>query len=339
MIIVATLADGFRQWRLEKRPPVNRSRRVIYPNPCWVAEPVQVRLTWTPGPGLDPERLEEGLEADVRTQVVMAPDNEGEQTLGELVYQLKPTQRGLVRLGPCRVRRGSTFGFWWTTFADSVIDTVVVWPRVVELAGSGRGQGRDETGVVGFLQPDQANLTVRTYHPGDDLRRVHWRTSARLGELMSRQEEPMEGEHAWVGLVISADTPEEFREMAISLAASALVGLAEDGYRVELACGSRRTMGLNQQLTDLAALSVAEAADPLVGNAPEGVACLIAIGATSEQLVEYRAFSHRGLAVVDSAEAVAMVAGLGWEGLCLDQTTSLEQAATQLEQTWGLVGT
>ena len=83
------------------------------------------------------------------------------------------------------------------------------------------------------------DVTVREYRRGDDLRRVHWRSSARVGELMVRREEqPWESRatlfldnrvvaHRGQGIASSL-------EAAVSAAASIAVHLSKRGFTVRL---------------------------------------------------------------------------------------------------------
>ena len=70
--------------------------------------------------------------------------------------------------------------------------TLTVTPRTVPLppiplggAWTGSGDNRPRAFAIGSAE----DVTVREYRRGDDLRRVHWRSSARVGELMVRREE------------------------------------------------------------------------------------------------------------------------------------------------------
>jgi uncharacterized protein (DUF58 family) len=72
-------------------------------------------------------------------------------------------------------------------------EEVIVFPRVHELMSlpetGGDEPDRDQPRAHGRLDPGGEFLNLRDYEPGDDLRRVHWRSTARRGRLMVRQNE------------------------------------------------------------------------------------------------------------------------------------------------------
>ncbi len=82
-------------------------------------------------------------------------------------------------------------------------------------------------------------MIPRTYRRGDDLRRVHWRSTARYGELMVRREEQPQRSRATVLLdtreaAFEGVGPDSAFEWAVSGAASTLVHLLEQGFSVRL---------------------------------------------------------------------------------------------------------
>ena len=119
---------------------------------------------------------------------------------------------------------------------------LTVTPRTVPLppiplggAWTGSGDNRPRAFATGSAE----DVTVREYRRGDDLRRVHWRSSARVGELMVRREEqPWQSRatlfldnrlraHRGQGIASSL-------EAAVSAAASIAVHLSQRGFTVRL---------------------------------------------------------------------------------------------------------
>lgn len=109
-----------------------------------------------------------------------------------LRYQLRAAQRGRYPVGPMHVRVGDPIGMvdLHQTLPSSA--TLLVTPRTeplpqVALTGRWAGAGDDRTrDLMGTGSPD---VTIREYRLGDDLRRVHWPSSARVDQLMVRREE------------------------------------------------------------------------------------------------------------------------------------------------------
>ncbi|MBX3193757.1 MAG: DUF58 domain-containing protein [Microbacteriaceae bacterium] len=107
-------------------------------------------------------------------------------------YDLHPPRRGLYPIGPFVAEYEDPFGMIGSVRAVGEADRLVVVPDVVELPAGGPALA-DGEGTAILVQRrvvgNDDDLTTREYRPGDALRRVHWRASARHGELMVRQEE------------------------------------------------------------------------------------------------------------------------------------------------------
>lgn len=109
-----------------------------------------------------------------------------------LEYELRPPRRGVFPIGPFVVQLGDAFGFVTTTYSVGTAQDVVVTPEVTVLAETGlsvsAGDGESRLVQRRSAGDDDDSMT-REYRTGDAMRRVHWRASARHGELMVRQEE------------------------------------------------------------------------------------------------------------------------------------------------------
>ena len=157
-------------------------------------------------------------------------------------YTLHPMRRGVHRIGPLVAYGGDPLGL--AEFARTVPGTerLLVLPRTVSLRGVphalGSSEGAHGAGAAGSGQ-GRSDVLVRPYRSGDELRRVHWRSTARHDELMVRLEERpwrggvtvlldrRAGAHRGHGLSASL-------EWAVTFAASACVHLIERGEPVEL---------------------------------------------------------------------------------------------------------
>lgn len=110
-----------------------------------------------------------------------------------LRYRLHGGRRGRFPLGPLRLRLVDPFGLVMRTAAGSDTATFLVVPRVRPLSGSGGltggGGNGGEGGRRSIAVHGEDDVSTREYRHGDDLRMVHWRATARTGELMVRLEE------------------------------------------------------------------------------------------------------------------------------------------------------
>ncbi|MET8833228.1 DUF58 domain-containing protein [Micromonospora sp. NPDC004540] len=106
----------------------------------------------------------------------------------EVRYPVPTRRRGVVPVGPLRVTRRDPLGL--VALARAYGDTVPVWvhPRIHPLSAVPTGAGRSLDGRTDSVPHGSITFdSLREYVVGDELRRVHWRTSARVGELMVRE--------------------------------------------------------------------------------------------------------------------------------------------------------
>jgi hypothetical protein len=106
----------------------------------------------------------------------------------EVRYDVPTHRRGVVPVGPLRVTRRDPLGL--VALARPYGGTVPVWvhPRVHPMNAVPTGAGRSLDGRVDGVPHGSITFdSLREYVVGDELRRVHWRTSARVGELMVRE--------------------------------------------------------------------------------------------------------------------------------------------------------
>ncbi|MFC9299228.1 DUF58 domain-containing protein [Streptomyces sp. NPDC057011] len=160
----------------------------------------------------------------------------------EVSYRVRSDLRGRYPLGPLQLRLTDPFGLVELTRSFSTYDTLTVIPRTeplspLHLAGESSGYGDGSRRSLALAGDD--DVIPRTYRRGDDLRRVHWRSTARYGELMVRREEQPQRSRATVLLdtrriAFEGAGPDSAFEWAVSGAASALVHLLEQGFSVRL---------------------------------------------------------------------------------------------------------
>ncbi|MCF6737609.1 DUF58 domain-containing protein [Blastococcus sp. KM273129] len=106
-------------------------------------------------------------------------------------YRVSGRHRGRYQLGPLRLRVLDPFGLVERTAAGSDTAPLVVVPRVRPLrrGGPGGGSGGGDGAHRAFAVHGDDDVSIREYRRGDDMRKVHWRASARTGDLKVRLEE------------------------------------------------------------------------------------------------------------------------------------------------------
>ncbi|PID95990.1 MAG: DUF58 domain-containing protein [Actinomycetales bacterium] len=107
-------------------------------------------------------------------------------------YAVRPTVRGRHRLGPLTVHLRDPFGLTRRSVDVGATTEIIVLPRIDPLPGrrpSGSGLGTE--GEIPHLVAlhGEDDQSIREYRDGDDLRRIHWPTTARTGSLVVRQED------------------------------------------------------------------------------------------------------------------------------------------------------
>ncbi|MHA6667519.1 DUF58 domain-containing protein [Homoserinimonas sp. A447] len=192
-------------------------------------------VTNTGARGLPPTRMElpvgRGL-AEFQLPS-MKPRDEHEE-----LFAVPTSRRAVIVAGPAESVRGDELGLLRRAlkWADAV--DLFVHPKTVRLVPSAAGLVRDLEGQVSktITNNDIAFHALRPYVPGDDRRYVHWRTSARIGQLMVRQfQETRRSQltmiHASRGDLYASD--DEF-ELAISVTASIAAQVIRDGTQMNV---------------------------------------------------------------------------------------------------------
>lgn len=108
-------------------------------------------------------------------------------------YRVPTERRGRLVLGPATASIDDPFGLTVASWRAGGSDSVIVHPRVHDVLPPPEARGddldREAAHVRGRPEASGEFLTLREYAVGDDLRRVHWRSTARRDTLMIRQEE------------------------------------------------------------------------------------------------------------------------------------------------------
>lgn len=157
--------------------------------------------------------------------------------------RLRSTARGYFRVGPTRLRSGDLFGFFEREESVPAKDALVVYPKTYPLPELGFDSVRpfgDQRGGLRIYEDPARVIGVRDYTPGDPMRRVDWKATARVGRLQSRLYEPSRAQSLVVALNITTmeQTWQGFDpvllERGVSVAASIATWGIEQGSAVGL---------------------------------------------------------------------------------------------------------
>jgi uncharacterized protein (DUF58 family) len=232
---------------------------------AWIVSRTRYRLACSRS--LDPPRVEVGRTATVRLRLdnvsrlpsgVLLMEDALPYTLGgrprfaldkiepqgvrEVSYPVASDVRGRFPIGPLSVRLSDPFGLCELTRSFATTEDLVVTPQVsqlpaVRLGGDWSGGGESSAHSVSSSGSD--DTTTREYRHGDDLRKVHWRSTARFGELMVRREEQPFQSRVTLLLDTRApahrgDGPASSFEWSVSATASIAVALSRAGVPLSL---------------------------------------------------------------------------------------------------------
>jgi uncharacterized protein (DUF58 family) len=173
-------------------------------------------------------------------------------------FTIRTERRGVIPVGPAMTRRGDPVGIFSRDVVWTPVREVLVRPHLVPMESLGAGLLRDLEGVStdAVSQSDLAFHALREYVPGDDLRHIHWRSSAKVmastGEsaLLVRQYLDTRRSHATIVVddrLASWGDPEDF-ETAMAVAASIAVRAVLDEFDVSFVCGSHASSGSDGHL-------------------------------------------------------------------------------------------
>ncbi|HMF81878.1 MAG TPA: DUF58 domain-containing protein [Acidimicrobiia bacterium] len=164
-------------------------------------------------------------------------------------YRLPTNRRGRFHIGPLAVSVSDPFGLVRRTWTLTTLGDVLVRPRVHDILAPRQAGGRLVASVETVHARAQAAdgedfLTLREYEVGDDLRRVHWRSTARVGDLMIRQDEAQWRARAVV-LLDTRPAAHDGRsfETAVEATASIVDRLTRMRRRVEVIASNGQSLG------------------------------------------------------------------------------------------------
>ncbi len=155
----------------------------------------------------------------------------------QIHLKLEARSRGVIDLGPVTMEAGDPLGLIRRRRILAGARKLYIHPRTVALPPLEAGLERDLEGDPGpgIVDDDLEFHALRPYAPGDDMKRVHWLSTARAGTLMVRQYEPTlrtRTELILDGQAASYRNADEF-ELAVEIYASLGCQCLLDGRRLQ----------------------------------------------------------------------------------------------------------
>jgi uncharacterized protein (DUF58 family) len=144
-------------------------------------------------------------------------------------FTIHCTKRGYHTYGPATISTGDGFGFFSRKAIGPEQDHIIVYPRlysVAELRLPAKNPFGDRAAKNRLFEDPLRTMGIREWQPGDSLRRVHWKATARHQQMLSRVYEPSEEPQILIFLNVTTlprhwqGSIPELMERAISVASS-----------------------------------------------------------------------------------------------------------------------
>jgi uncharacterized protein (DUF58 family) len=172
------------------------------------------------------------------------------------------------------------FGISERMVARSELVDITITPRLTKVDVPEPRRAQNDRGSEGGSRSDPSKVseTLREYVPGDEPRRIHWRSSARLGQLVVRQELKARSETSLVVLdcrpttwntspkFVDNNSDDNF-ELAVELLAGLVEALGRKDQEFRVYCNSRELLhhgasGPREYLHSLASLGMSQVFEP-----------------------------------------------------------------------------
>ncbi len=293
-------------------------------------------------------RLHDAVTGTRGVNLAIAPiDGDGGNVHG--AYRLPTSRRGVLDLGPIEITDTDGLGLARRRHRLETRVRLVVHPPIEALpavrvpAGDDPLLGEELRQSLGLSDEEFDGL--REYVPGDDLRKIHWPSSARHDELQVRQFRPPR--HGRLSVVIDTRAPSDTvaaldRTTSIAGSIASSVLHAGDATRIETTDGRSTPLvtGVSQLDSLLEFLALLEGGDDTVHpSVPSGAGTVVAVSADPQLVTD--AAARRRFAVRLRAAIVVTVDVDGWgadegaEAMTTGEWIHLS-APGQLADTWRL---
>ncbi len=217
--------------------PRLRMTRIITPSRIFVNESARVDLVvqnaaWRTSPVV---RLNDPVAGTIGAQLSVTPLRPKREA--RATYRLPSERRGHLEIGPMKMQRRDPFGLASRVRTVAPLAGVLVHPawRLLEFPDRWSGSGPLALLIRRRLLARQTEEfhSLRNYVPGDDLRRVHWKQSARSEDLKIKQTDPEAVQRVAVLLDVAVERHSAASfEAAVSAAASFALSAERAGFKV-----------------------------------------------------------------------------------------------------------
>jgi uncharacterized protein (DUF58 family) len=193
--------------------------------------------------------LRDGVSGTRGARLMVSPVDPG--TSVRAAYRLPTERRGILAIGPLHVAMEDPFGLARVRLKVSGVSELTVYPHIDEVVPVPFTTGNDP--LAGAEHPNALGRSgedfyaLRPYVVGDDLRRVHWPSTARHDELQVRQDElPWQGRTTVLLDVRAMHHRGHSIELAISAAASVITAGARRQDLIRLVTSDGTDSGFAQ---------------------------------------------------------------------------------------------
>ena len=247
-LTAVALIVGALLWTRSRSAPVTLTR-TVRPSPVHVGGEARVDLEIEAHDSAPQLTVTDTFDDGRRAARFLTPALERAQR-GRAAYRIPTDRRGRFAIGPAIIGIADPFGLTTRALQLGAADEVIVRPRLHDLRpvngapGHRRARANRRTVVPVAAPAHDEFLALREYTVGDDLRRVHWRSSARIGDLMVREDES-----AWEPRTVLlfdnrlASHLGASYEAAVEAVASIGVRLLRSGRACEILTTSGRSLG------------------------------------------------------------------------------------------------
>ncbi len=280
-----------------------RVSRVVSPAKVHMGEATKVEVTATnTGTTRTPVlHLSDPVAGTRGARLHLAPLAAGERA--QAAYRLPTDRRGILHVGPLGIEIADPFGLAHRRATAAPLESVTVFPHVDTIRVPSLGGDEDPHGAA--IQTNKLGQTtdeffsLREYVRGDDMRRVHWKSTARSNELMVRQDETPWQDRTTVAFDLRPGRSADARafERAVSAAASVVAAgfrqrhivrlVSTDGFDSGAASGlgqSDSLLGYLAGVHPAAATSGAPPFDQLTRSAQGGLLVIVTSAWSDEQM-------------------------------------------------------